>query len=256
MSGESDSTKPPRRPAIIYTRFSPKPKFRDSLDSADVQESICRRYCEFNGLDVVKVYSDPLISARATELEERPSGPDVIADLGARRVAMDIVCVRLDRIFRNVDDGRRWMRRWFEDGVRLHLSDQGGCTINCGTPTGILIATNLLAITEYEPAVTADRTRASMLHKQSHGRVMTRHDRVPWGFEVDTCSELNERGFHSAMRECDYERQASHYAASLFAQGVPIRRIVSLLGENYPSPRGKSWNARRARLAAKAKWED
>lgn len=122
MSGESDSTKTPRRPAIIYTRFSPKPKFRDSLDSADVQESICRRYCEFNGLDVVKVYSDPLISARSVALIERPAGKKMVANLGVDKLAADVVCVRLDRMFRNLIDGRYWLELWYDTGISAHFA--------------------------------------------------------------------------------------------------------------------------------------
>jgi DNA invertase Pin-like site-specific DNA recombinase len=250
ISRAVDSTTP--RPCLCYGRFSPRPTFRESLDCIEVQEEICRAYCLQNNLNIVAFLRDPLVSARQVPLFERPEGGKIptFTSSGIK----DIVCVRLDRMFRNTVDGLNVFEQWVEDGVRLHLANQGGCSVSCVGATGKLIATCLLSIAEYEPNITSERTSASMKSKQSRGQRMTHEDKLPWGWMVDPDSKDNERGRKSGMIPCQYEREQTVWLRCRISEGLSLSGLAEELNASGDFNRGKPWNHKSVKRAAEAKW--
>lgn len=226
--------------AILYGRFSPKPTFRESMDSIEVQEEICRRYAASKGIEIAVVLRDPLVSARRVTLFERPEGskiPGLVAD-GIQHV----IAVRLDRIFRNATDGMVVLEQWHEQEVSLHLADQGGCSINCGSATGRLLARTLLSFAEFEPDLIGERTSAAMLSKQARGLRMTSENTIPIGFEIDPDSPVNERGKLTGLRPSEDERKVVECAREIFLSSGSLSKTALALNDLGVTLRGKQFD--------------
>ena len=254
MSKSQESNMNPPIPAILYLRWSPKPSHAVDADTLEVQREICRKYCTAHGLLPAVELSDPDVSARKTPLFERPEGmkiPSLIAG-GIKHV----VAVRLDRVFRSTVDGLTCLNSWNSLDVALHLADQGGCSINCQTATGEMIATMLLAYASFEPRLTAERTKSSMLHKQRHGLRMTSEATIPWGWMSDPNSKVNERGNTSGIVSCAIERDQTHFIKRRLADGVSLSEIARSMNDRLDLCRGKPWNHGSVRRAANATWEE
>jgi site-specific DNA recombinase len=134
------------------------------------------------GLEIVKVFRDPMVSARKIPLAKRPGGAAMLAYLQEHGIK-HVIAQKLDRLFRNVEDGLGWLRRWRKSGVTMHLSDQGGVSLNASTATGKLIVTFLLGVAEFEPNQTSERTSLAMKHHQTHGKKMG--SQAPFGYRFD-----------------------------------------------------------------------
>lgn len=73
-----------------------------------------------------------------------------------------VIAYSLDRLFRDVDDGRA-MLRWFDErGVRVILSNEGGNAIDTSTAMGRFLITIRLAQGELERGLTGERTKAAL----------------------------------------------------------------------------------------------
>lgn len=186
---------------VIYARFSPRKirKVREGEDGAAIikdedgqtiecQIQTCRRYCELRGIEVVDVIEDPFESARSTPLFEREGGSRLAS---LPRGVTEICAAKLDRLFRDSADGIVLMRQWEKLRLNVHFADQGGNSINMGTPIGRMMVRTLLSIAEFEADMIADRTSQMMKHRQSRGERMTRKDSVPYGKMVDPANEAN-----------------------------------------------------------------
>lgn len=239
--------------AIAYYRYSPKPSHRESLDTIEVQEEICQRYCERHDIQIAVTLRDPLVSARQTPLFERPEGSKIPSLTAAG--LKTVVCVRLDRIFRNAVDGLTTLALWNEQGVSLVLADQGGNSLNCGTATGKLLAATLLNFAEFEPNITSERTSASMLSKQARGQVMTSPRSLPWGWMLKPGSKISERGKPCEMIPSENERAHTRTFQKWLASGQSLSSIADTMNGTGHTCRGKPWTHQSVRRAADAKWE-
>ena len=235
------------RPAIVYVRFSPKPADKITAETLENQLDICERYCATHGLHVAVRLQDPLVSARSTKLRDRPEGAKIadLLDGGIR----DIVAVRLDRVFRDTVDGLESLNAWNAQGVALHLADQGGCSVNCNTATGTMIATMLLAYASFEPALTAERTKSSMLHRQKNGQRMTSKETLPWGWMEDPADP-------SKMVPCTEELGLSTVVDGYAAMpGVSLSGIARRLNGDGVLCRGRRWDHAKVKRALEAQWD-
>ena len=142
-----------------------------------------------------------------------------------------IVVQKIDRIFRNVDE-RFNLRKWQKLGVTLHLADQGGCSADCSTATGMLFLTMLMTFAEFEPKLTAERTRGAMLSHQRNGRAMG--GKPPYGF-----SKVGE-----SLVPNDVEQLAINEITYAFKTGRKVSEIVDYLNSNRASfpPRADRWH--------------
>jgi hypothetical protein len=226
------------------------------VDTIEVQRDICRKYCEYRGLNPLVELADELVSARCVPMLERPNGSK-IPDLVAHGIK-DIVAVRLDRVFRDTVDGLQTLSKWNSSGVFLHLAS-GGHAINCGDSQGTMLVTFLLGVAAYEPGIIAERTKASMLYRQKNGQRMTHEDKLPWGWMVDPDSKDNERGRKSGMMPCIEERETTVDIRQRISGGASLSFIAVLLNGQHANGlgclnRGKPWNHKSVKRAAEAKW--
>ena len=164
----------------IYTRFSPRPDASEAK-SLEVQLERCEAYCKDRSLEVVEVIRDPETSARKIPLRERDGGARLM-ELVRKGEISNIVVQKMDRIFRSTAEGLLCMEEWEKKKVVLHLADQGGNSINCGTAMGQFLATQILAFASLEPRMTAERTSGAMRSHQRNGMLMSK--RIPYGHKL------------------------------------------------------------------------
>lgn len=95
----------------------------------------------------------------------RSGGAELMAYIervGGHDVELTLVAYSLDRLFRDVDDGRA-MLKWFDDhGVKVLLSNEGGNAIDVSSAMGRFLVTIRLAQGELERGLTGERTKAAL----------------------------------------------------------------------------------------------
>ena len=219
--------------AIAYGRYSPRPKAKEeTCDSIRVQKDAIKWYCESNQIEVSKIYCD-LATSAGIGFASRSAGAEVLLKLRIDGIKV-LVVQRLDRMFRDVADGLETLMRFDKDGIELHLAQQGGCTVNCATATGKLIATMLLAQGAFERDMVKERTSEAMKSHQGNGRIMGRRDRLPYGWKVDPNDP-------DRMVESTTEQATATYIKKLRGEGMTIGRITKALIAKGIPPRGELW---------------
>ena len=176
--------------AIIYSRFSPRPAkdgdaeraaANEDAETIRLQIDVCQRYAVMKGLIIAETIKDPETSARKTPLFEREGG----SRLKFLPRGTHIVVLKLARLFRSAVDGLTTLEYFDKRGIIVHFADEGGVSLSTNTAKGKLVTTMLLAVAEYEPGETAERTSRAMKHRQSNGQRMTSAQNIPFGQMVD-----------------------------------------------------------------------
>lgn len=134
-------------------------------------------------------------------LFKRPGGRELIARLRAGE-AQGVVAYSLERMFRNVDDGRAFFQQYcIKRGVRVTTVTEG--TLDPTTVTGWMLVNNLLLFGELERMRTSERTRYAVQAMRAAGKV---HGTTPYGciardgMLYRDASAWDRRDFIAAMR--------------------------------------------------------
>ncbi len=182
--------------AILYARFSPRPGRRrnpltglrdleariEDGETIQCQFDICRKYCEMRGFEIADELGDRFESARHTPMFQREHGKKLeYPPLGVQH----IVVAKLDRLFRDVEDGLSTIRHWRKQGITVHLANQGGNCIDLGTAIGELFLTMMLGISKFEARQISERTSVGMLHRQKIGQRMYGRNKIAYGYMLD-----------------------------------------------------------------------
>ena len=235
--------------AILYTRFSPRPAkdgdaersaANEDAESIQLQVEVCQRYAMMKGLIVTETIKDPETSARKTPLFKREGG----SRLQFLPRGTNIVALKLARMFRSAVDGLTTLEYFDSNGIIVHFADEGGVSLSTTTAKGKLVATMLLAVAEYEPNETSERTSKAMKHRQENGQRMTSSKTIPFGQMIDPDDPAR-------TVNCREEIIAIHKAHELSCQGVSLREIAQRLG----LIRGKILSPQSVKLLI-AKWSE
>lgn len=214
--------------AILYTRFSPRPAkdgdaeraaADEDAESIQLQVEVCQRYALMKGLLVSETIKDPETSARKTPLFDREGG----WRLKFLPKGTHIIAMKLARLFRSAVDGLQTLEYFDSRGIVVHFADEGGVSLSTNTAKGKLVTTMLLAVAEYEPGETAERTSKAMKHRQSNGQRMTSAKTIPFGQMVDPCNE-------NRTIPCPHEIDRINHAHELKNKGVSLRAIAQAIG--------------------------
>lgn len=234
--------------AIIYTRYSPRPAkdgdaeriaADEDAESIQLQVETCQRYALMKGLLVSETIKDPETSARKTPLFEREGG----WRLKHLPRGTHIVAMKLARLFRSAVDGLQTLEFFETRGIIVHFADEGGVSLSTNTAKGKLVTTMLLAVAEYEPGETAERTSKGMKHRQANGQRMTSKMTIPFGQMIDPNDD-------SRTIPCPAEIEAINFAKRRSDEGHSLRDIAKHLGP----VRGKILSAQSVKnMLAKAK---
>lgn len=214
--------------AIVYCRFSPRPTkdgdaeriaANEDAESIQLQLDVCQRYALMKGLLVSETIKDPETSARKTPLFEREGG----WRLKHLPRGTHVVAMKLARLFRSAVDGLTTLEYFESRGIVVHFADEGGVSLSTNTAKGKLVTTMLLAVAEYEPGETAERTSKAMKHRQSNGQRMTSAKTIPFGQMADPNDD-------SKTIPCPVEIEAIQIAQIAHRHGDSLREIARQLG--------------------------
>lgn len=170
--------------AIGYIRVSTDWQAQDTDDlssgegkSIDFQRAKIEAWASLNDSELIEVYKD-----------EGASGKDV--DRPGFQAALDHACKEkaalvvysLTRMSRSTQDALRTAEQLRKSGGDLVLITE---QIDTTSPIGKLMFTVMAAFAQFECEMIAQRTRDSHLRKQRQGKLITRPDRRPYGYDID-----------------------------------------------------------------------
>lgn len=191
--------------AIAYVRYSPRPPNDDGSECKSNEHQVERliEYCRFTRLDVVATIQDAEESG-GTPISERPGGAELLRLLQAKK-AQHIVVTKLDRLSRDTPDVLNLARKWARRGWKLHLADQGGCSIDCSTATGEVFLTMLAMMATWERKTIGERTSNGMKRRQANGERMSHI--IPYGYCLNAGGyglklDAGEQAIIANMRDC------------------------------------------------------
>jgi DNA invertase Pin-like site-specific DNA recombinase len=213
--------------AVLYGRFSPRPS-ADECDSVEKQIERCRAYCDGHGYTVAAVHADKELSGGRAD--NRPGLQKAIAQACGRRAVL--VVYSLSRLARNTRDAIDLAERLNKAGADLAVIQEN---VNTRSPMGRFIFTLFSALAQLEREQIGERTSAAMLRHQSTGRRMTRPDRCPYGWRVDSvdpnrlADDAEEQAVIARIRQ---ER----------AKGHSLRDIANALDRAGIGCRGGRWS--------------
>ena len=213
--------------AVIYARFSPRPK-AEECDSVEKQLERCQSYCKGHGYDVVAEHFDKDLSGERAD--NRP-GLQRAVEKACKRKAV-LVVYKLDRLARNTRDCLDLVERLTRAGADLASITE---TINTRGPVGKFFITILAACDTLMRELIAARTSFAMVHHQANGRRMTRADRCPYGWAPDPTDPTR-------LLPDEKEQGTMVLIRQQHEQGRGFREIARWLQKNGIDCRGHTWH--------------
>ena len=189
--------------AVAYARVSSKRQAEEGV-SLNAQVERLLAYAEFRGLelDSEDIYIDDVISA-AIHLWSRPAGRKMRETIYQERVG-HVLALKMDRLFRDVQDCLGSVDELRGIGVDIHILDQDGGTLDTSTSMGRFFLTTIASLAELERGQISERTKIAMKHLKDSAKVFTGpifgwdrqgDDIVPnWG-EQDTIDYMRHRNY-------------------------------------------------------------
>ena len=214
--------------ALCYVRVSTveQSKFGFSLDA---QEERLRAYCQMAGLEVMELVREEGVSA-SIPLAKRPAGSKLLEWMN--NGVGHVVCLKLDRLFRDAEDALRQTKAWDKAGVSLHLVDMGGQSLSTGSAMGRMFLTLMAGCAELERNLVAERTASVLAHKKQQGKV---YNHTPFGFER-AGDRLIVAAAEMAMVRLMQERREDGWSLAMIADAFNADHI--------PGKNGGKWYGR------------
>lgn len=158
--------------AVAYARVSSKRQAEEGV-SLDAQVERLLAYAEFRGLelDPDDIYIDDGISA-AIHLWSRPAGRKMRETIYQERVG-HVLALKMDRLFRDVQDCLGSVDELRGIGVDIHILDQDGGTLDTSTSMGRFFLTTIASLAELERGQISERTKIAMKHLKDNAKVFT-----------------------------------------------------------------------------------
>ena len=189
--------------AVAYARVSSKRQAEEGV-SLDAQVERLLAYAEFRGLelDPEDIYIDDGISA-AIHLWSRPAGRKMRETIYHERVG-HVLALKMDRLFRDVQDCLGSVDELRGIGVDIHILDQDGGTLDTSTSMGRFFLTTIASLAELERGQISERTKIAMKHLKDNAKVFTGpifgwdrrgDDIIPNWKEQDTIDYMRHRHY-------------------------------------------------------------
>lgn len=208
----------------LYIRVSTDKQAEDGF-SLEAQESRLRSYCDAQGwtVDPAHIYVDAGLSGKSTA---RPAFLAMLQAAQDGQIAR-IVVTKMDRLARNTQDLLDTVARLQTFGCALVLLD---LNIDTGTPTGMLVATVLGGIAQWEREQIAERVMSGKREKAAQGGDNGRY--CPLGYTF-------------AGGQYSIDASAAQVVTAIFADfttGQTLTAIAARLNaQDAPTARGGAW---------------
>ena len=153
-------------------RVSSKKQAEEGV-SIPAQVEKCVAYAVFRelGLADEDIFIDDGVSA-ATHLWSRPAGRRMREAIYEQRVG-HIIVLKMDRLFRDVQDCLSTVDELAGIGVDIHILDQNGGTLDTSTSMGRFFLTIIASLAELERGQISERTKIAMKYLKDNARVFT-----------------------------------------------------------------------------------
>lgn len=158
-----------------YGRVSTEEQEKEGVSLVN-QEQRIRDYCKLYGLNLVRMVTDPGVSAKTLDREGVQS---VLDDLRRGHVA-GLVITKLDRLTRSLGDWSSLIDEFFSKDAGLRLFSVND-SIDTGTASGLLVLDVLMSVAQWERRIIAERTSDAAGEDPPRRAVWTHSIRVhPW----------------------------------------------------------------------------
>lgn len=169
--------------AIGYVRVSTDKQ----ENSVDMQPDKIRKYCEYNGIELVDIIVDEDVSG-FTPINNRPGG-NLISEMIKNKTINCVVTLKLDRLFRNTADALQTTELWNKKDIALHIVDMSGMSVDTSSAVGRMFITMMAGFSEMERTLISERTSAALQHRKSSKKT---YGKTPFGYFVDVAGNLIE----------------------------------------------------------------
>jgi DNA invertase Pin-like site-specific DNA recombinase len=205
-----------------YYRVS---KAREGMNSPELYEEQIRRYCDYRGFNLARVYAD-IDHSGYNNSRARPALKELC---DKRRKYAAVVVPKLSRFGRSMAHLFEMYTSFSEDGVDLIFLDIG---VDSSTSQGKLLRNVMSAFAEYESDVRSDYAKTNAEHAARLGRP---NGMAPFGYRY--------RGKGLGLEVVEDKARIVRHIFSSYTKGEPILAIARKLdAAGHRSPRGKRWN--------------
>jgi len=163
---------PNKERAVAYARVSSKRQVEEGV-SLDAQVERLIAYADFRGLDLDPddIFIEEGVSA-AIHLWSRPQGREMREIIYQERVG-HLLTLKMDRLFRDVQDCLSSVDELAGIGVDIHILDQNGGTLDTSNAMGRFFLTTIASLAELERGQISERTKFAMKHLKDNAKVFT-----------------------------------------------------------------------------------
>ncbi len=214
----------PKRVAVIYARYSPKPS--EECRTIDAQYGACEEYCKFQGWTVVRKFADERASGTGTL--ERHEFLKALEFCKEHKAVL--ICYKLNRMARNTYDALLTL-----DDLRKHGCDMVLLDIltDTTTPAGRMLFTVMAALSELQAGEVSEVTSEAMQRHQQNLYVMG--STCPYGWKRSGEYDMVKfTGTHTKQRwkmiPDEKEQEVLDLAIRLDARGWGVRKITRYIG--------------------------
>jgi site-specific DNA recombinase len=170
-------------------------------NSLDLQDDYNNKFCErvLGRLPDIKLYDED--SSGGKMILKRTKG----VELEALKKGDILVCMKHDRMFRNMADGVVMIEKWFDLGISIYFGNIGDKPIDMKNPEVKLQFYILLATAAYERDCIGRRTKDGMENRKKNKKS---YSPAPYGYDnVHDRNELGDR-INGRMIANDAEQEA------------------------------------------------
>lgn len=212
---------------VGYARVSTGRQAQHGI-SLEHQADAINAYCQAHGLTLVELVVDAGHSAYKQHLCRRADGRRVCELVKAGAVGA-VVSLRLDRLFRSIQDCINTSMAWDKAGVALHLLDMGGQAVDTSTPMGRMLMAMMAGFAEMESYAKAERARDAWDYKRARGERLG--SKPPYGYRMAD---------GIAVLDAD-EQETLDIIIGLRRAGLSYAKIADDLTRRGREPRGEAW---------------
>jgi DNA invertase Pin-like site-specific DNA recombinase len=189
-------------------------------DSPATQLHHIQDYCNRQGFNLVRVYTDEAVSAFKVDMVDRPAGSQLLSDIKARRRGFDaVVVLRLDRAFRSPRDQEDTLLYCAYHKCEVWETDSG--CVDMSSPVSEFMVSLRALLARMESRRTGQRTKEGLERVLAQGKKPSGY--CPLGLTYDKSTKQ----IHANDRAADVVQIYQWYA-----EGTAYHEIARRLNQD------------------------
>jgi len=215
----------------LYSRVSTKKQ----ESSTEQQSFYLEDFCQRKGFSDYILLEDSAISG-TKPLFTRPQG----SRLKTLKDGDVIICLKHDRMFRNLRDAVNIVSEWYHTGVSIYLLNLGELPINMNNPYQKFMVYQLMLAAELERDMTSLRTRENLQYRKANHKT---YSTAPYGWDNVGDRNKDNKIIQGRLEQNEYEQGVITEMRSMREQGKSYGYIANYLNEcGVPAKKGGQWH--------------